>query len=121
MGQVAAMWHEGDEVAVFCAPAEEPHDVLVAIGGRIDHERGAVVVPAGLVEEVSAELDRMGYRWALDRSDAPRTWAERLFAETPERLHETLYLSLFALLAGRDGDATHLAVLRAARRVEPGG
>jgi hypothetical protein len=119
--RVAALWHEGEDVVVFCTQREAVQAALSSFGARLDPRRdGAVLVSSRLVEELGSELDRLGYRWALERSDAPRTWAERLFAETPARLHQELYLVLYALLSGRGGDTTHLAVLQSARSAQVG-
>lgn len=98
---VAALFATIDGVVVVASDWGPVLEGLVLLGGRFDGER--VELPLEALEEAGAMLDRHGYVWAADTTRAPRTWAERLFAEVPAVLHEVVYVALCEALAGEVG------------------
>jgi len=66
-----------------------------------------------VLEPVCSLLDRCGVLWGVYDQDAPRTFAERLFAECPDALAGRLYESVRAVLAAGSADL-HIAALDAA-------
>ena len=69
--------------------------------------------PASLLEPACTLLDRLGVLWGVYDPDAPRTFAERLFAECPEGLGPRLYESVRSVLCDGSADL-HVALLDAA-------
>ena len=75
MIKVAALWLEQEELHLFVNADAELAGVLAQRGGVFRPALERWVLPLHTQEELGAELDRLGYRWAAERSTAPRTWA----------------------------------------------
>jgi hypothetical protein len=82
---------------------------FAAVGLR-EEAPGRWVGPVEEVEPVYSLLDRLGYTWGGYSSNAPRTFAERIFAECPDRLAPSIYASLRAVFDDA-GAEFELAVL----------
>lgn len=110
MARVAVVRFDGSSVALHLDPGPVPAE-LTALLGSFDAsapEPGTWVLGPSALEPLCSVLDRLGVVWGLSTPSAPRTWAERLFAEVPPRHHRALLAALRLLL---DSEPDHRAVL----------
>lgn len=110
---------DGDGVVVWALPEVPVAAALRDLGLGRDGDPGSWRGRWELLEPVCSTLDQLGYRWAVENFDGPRTWAERLFAEVPRHLAEALYLAVRGVLESPDGDRDHASVLEWAWRHRP--
>lgn len=111
--RVAAVWCGQVDVTVVAVPPEPLHGELSMLGARFDVGSDGWRLPAEHADDLYATLDRLGYRWAADTAEAPRTWPQRMLAETPEHFHQRLIAAVQAALhtIGDNDAADHLALV----------
>lgn len=106
MTLVAALWFDEVNVVVHLSDDAPVAGALRNLDGERDGLLNQWVVPNWQLEPVCSLLDRCGYTWAVDDKNAPRTWAERLFAEVARTHHEEVRTALDSIFRlGGDHDA----------------